>query len=40
MTSGDDFFWTFGQAVSYYQFMLVNYIGFKNREWCLPNVGM
>ena len=27
MTSADNFFWTFEQAVSYYQFALVNYIG-------------
>ena len=27
MTSADDFFWTFQQAVSYYQFALINYIG-------------
>lgn len=31
MTSADDFFWTFEQAVSYYQFALVNYIGFNDR---------
>ena len=28
MTAADDFFWTFQQAQSYYQFALVNYIGF------------
>lgn len=28
MTSADDFFWTFKQAVSYYWFALVYYIGF------------
>ena len=28
MTSADNFFWTFEQAVSYYQFTMVNYIGF------------
>ena len=27
MTSADNFFWTFEQATSYYQFTLVNYIG-------------
>ncbi len=31
MTAADDFFWTFNQAASYYQFALVNYIGFKDR---------
>ncbi len=31
MTSADDFFWTFEQAVSYYQFALVNYIGFYDK---------
>lgn len=36
MTSADDFFWTFEQAVSYYQYTLVNYIGFKEGEWYLP----
>lgn len=30
MTSADNFFWTFEQAVSYYQFALVNYIGFHD----------
>lgn len=30
MTSADDFFWTFEQAVSYYNFTLVNYIGFND----------
>ncbi len=28
MTSADEFFWTFEKAVSYYQFAVVNYIGF------------
>lgn len=27
MTSADDFFWTFKQAVSYYNFTPINYIG-------------
>ena len=36
MTSADDYFWTFEQAVSYYQFTMVNYIGFHDRAWCLP----
>ena len=31
MTSADDFFWTFEQAVSYYNFALVNYIGFNDK---------
>lgn len=31
MTSADDFFWTFEQAISYYHFTLVNYIGFRDR---------
>ena len=35
MTSADDFFWTFEQAVSYYQFTMVNYIGFKDRGMVL-----
>ena len=30
MTAADDFFWTFDQAVSYYRFALVNYIGFHD----------
>lgn len=35
MTASDDFFWTFGQAVSYYQFAVVNYIGFKDKGMLL-----
>ena len=35
MTSADEFFWTFEQAVSYYQFALVNYIGFKDKGMLL-----
>ena len=35
MTSADDFFWTFEQAVSYYQFAVVNYIGFHDRGMLL-----
>ena len=35
MTSADDFFWTFEQAVSYYQFTIVNYIGFHDRGMVL-----
>lgn len=35
MTSADNFFWTFEQVVSYYQFALVNYIGFHDRGMVL-----
>ena len=35
MTSADNFFWTFEQAVSYYQFTLVNYIGFRDKGMLL-----
>lgn len=35
MTSADHFFWTFEQAVSYYQFTLVNYIGFHDKGMLL-----
>ena len=35
MTSADDFFWTFEQAVSYYQFTMVNNIGFHNKGMLL-----
>lgn len=35
MTSADDFFWTFEQAVSYYNFALINYIGFHNKGMVL-----
>ena len=35
MTSADNFFWTFEQAVSYYKFALVNYIGFRDRGMLL-----
>ena len=35
MTSADDFFWTFEQAVSYYQFAIVNYIGFTDKAMLL-----
>ncbi len=31
MTSADDLFWTFNQAVSYYEFAIVNYIGMKDK---------
>ncbi|MDR1621121.1 MAG: flavodoxin family protein [Synergistaceae bacterium] len=35
MTSADDFFWTFEQAVSYYKFSLINYIGFRDKGMLL-----
>ena len=35
MTAADNFFWKFEQAVSYYQFTLVNYIGFRDRGMLL-----
>ena len=35
MTSADDFFWTFEQAVSYYQFTLIRYIGFCDKGMLL-----
>lgn len=35
MTSADDFFWTFEQAVSYYKFAVINYIGFHDRGMLL-----
>lgn len=35
MTSADNFFWTFEQAVSYYQFTMINYIGFKDKGMLL-----
>ena len=35
MTSADDFFWTFEQAISYYQFTLINYIGFHDKGMLL-----
>lgn len=31
LTAADDFFWTFEQAVSYYNFTMVNYIGFRDK---------
>ncbi len=31
MTAADNFFWTFEQAVSYYNFALINYIGFRDK---------
>ena len=35
LTSADDFFWTFEQAVSYYKFNMVNYMGFRDRGMVL-----
>ena len=35
MTAADDYFWTFEQAVSYYRFAIVNYIGFHDRGMIL-----
>lgn len=35
MTSADNFFWTFDQAVSYYNFALINYIGFHDKGMLL-----
>ena len=35
LTAADDFFWTFEQAVSYYQFAVVNYIGFRDKGMLL-----
>lgn len=35
MTAADNFFWTFEQAVSYYQFAIANYIGFHDRGMLL-----
>lgn len=31
----DDFFWTFEQAVSYYQFNIINYMGFQDKGMLL-----
>ena len=35
MTAADDYFWTFEQAVSYYRFALVRYIGFHDKGMVL-----
>lgn len=35
MTSADDLFWTYEQAVSYYKFALINYIGFHDKGMLL-----
>lgn len=31
----DNLFWTFNQATSYYQFAIVNYLGFRNKGMLL-----
>ena len=31
MTSADNFFWTFDQAISYYQFTVIRYMGFQDK---------
>ena len=35
MTSADDLFWTYEQAVSYYKFAVIHYIGFHDRGMLL-----
>lgn len=35
MTSADNYFWTYEQAVSYYQFTIINYIGFRDKGMLL-----
>ena len=35
MTSADDFFWTYEQAVSYYKFTIINYFGFRDKGMLL-----
>lgn len=35
MTAADNFFWTFEQAVSYYKYTLINYIGFNDKGMLL-----
>lgn len=35
LTSADNYFWTFEQAASYYQFTLINYIGFADKGMIL-----
>ena len=35
MTAADDFFWTFEQAVAYYRFNCVNYLGWRDRGMVL-----
>lgn len=35
MTAADNLFWTFNQATAYYQFAVVNYLGFRDRGMLL-----
>lgn len=35
MTSADNYFWTYEQVVSYYQFAIINYIGLQDRGMLL-----
>lgn len=35
VTAADDFFWTFEQVTSYYQFTLINYMGFRDKGMLL-----
>ena len=35
VTSADNFFWTFNQITSYYQYAIVNYIGFTDKGMIL-----
>lgn len=35
MTSADNYFWTYEQAVSYYKFTIINYIGFNDKGMLL-----
>ena len=35
MTSADNYFWTYEQAVSYYKFTIINYIGFHDKGMLL-----
>lgn len=35
MTSADNYFWMYEQVVSYYQFAIINYIGFQDRGMLL-----
>jgi len=35
MTAADDLFWTFEQAVAYYRFAVIRYIGFRDRGMLL-----
>lgn len=35
MTAADNFFWTFEQAVSYYHFAIVNYLGWQHKGMVL-----